>query len=157
MPEPSRTIPSFTQMLDAVPTRNVRVAVERHGPEMLLRIPVAPRWYLTNPLSWALLPQKKERKIALDAVGREIWDACDGRNTVEQIAEVFAQRHRLRFHAARLSVSAFLRDLTERGAVVIVVPPHAKDCQPQTTPSPGHSRRDVRRMPARSLAMEGVA
>jgi hypothetical protein len=38
---------------------------------------------------------------------------------VEEIVEAFAARHRLTFHEARLSVTAFLRQLTWRGLVVI--------------------------------------
>lgn len=150
--------PTFAQMLDAVPTRNVRVQTERHGEELLLKVPVKPRWFLTNPLARAILPQKKHRKVALDAVGREVWDMCDGRTTVEQMAERFAQRHRLRFHEARMSVSQFLRSLTERGCIVIVVPStgagrSTADSASQRAQS---ARRDVRRLPVR-LAMEGTS
>lgn len=164
MPDTTPMNPTYTQMLDAVPTRNVRVMTERHGEELLLKAPVKPRWFLTNPVSRAILPQKKYYKVALDAVGREVWDACDGRNTVEQIAERFAQRHRLRFHEARMSVSHFLRSLTERGCIVIVVPeddgrkPRAKSTSMDMERSPESSRRDIRRsakLPV--VAMEGMS
>jgi hypothetical protein len=70
------------------------------------------------PLTW-LLPLSRERVVALDAVGREVWQACDGQRTVEEIVEEFAARHRLSFHAARLSVLQFLQQLTRRGIVVM--------------------------------------
>jgi hypothetical protein len=163
MPDTKPAIPTFTQMLDAVPTRNVNVTIERHGLEVLLKVPVKPRWFLTNMVARTLLPQRKVYKLALDPVGREVWDACDGRQNVERIAEAFARRHRLRFHEARMSVMQFLRSLVERGCIVMVVPP-GRDTTP-AKPTDRNARhdadhpsfRDVRRPPSAGLAMEGLA
>lgn len=145
MPDPKPAKPTPGQMLDAVPMRNVKVTTRRRGEELVLQVPVKPRWFLDNLVARALLPQRGHRSVALDAVGQEVWQACDGQRTVEAIADMIAQRHRLRFHEARMSVMMFLRDLTERGCIVMVGrdPDAGKgDAAPASEPSP---HRDVRR------------
>ena len=109
------------KLLDAVPTPNAAVRLERRGDSVLLFVPLRPRFWTGPPLSW-LLPFRKERGFALDALGEEVFAACDGRRTLEQIIEAFASRHRIRFHEARLAVTQFLRSLSERNLVALVVP-----------------------------------
>jgi hypothetical protein len=115
-----RTGPTFDQMLDAIPTCNQAVRVEPRGDTVVLWVPIRRRFWLAG-LSW-FLPFRKEKGVALDAVGSSVWSACDGRRRVEEIVEVFAERHQLRFHEARLSVSQFLRSLVERKLLVLAVP-----------------------------------
>jgi hypothetical protein len=71
------------------------------------------------------MPISRERAISLDRLGSEVWQACDGRRTVQEIVDLFAAAHDLTFHEARLSVTAFLRLLTRRGLVVVVGRPKA--------------------------------
>lgn len=160
--KPANSKPTPSQMLDAVPTRNVKVTTEQRGRELLLKVPVKPRWFLKNPIAWLLLPQRGQRKIALDPIGREVWELCNGRNTVETISERIARNHRLRFHEARMSVMHFLQDLTLRGCVVMVVPetePRDENSDPiPTAQSPHHaSRRDVRRGEPSAMMIGGAA
>lgn len=145
MDKPKAAKPTAAQMLAAVPQRNVRVEVERHGHELALWVPVKQRWYNDNPLTRALLPMKGRRRVILDRLGREVWEACDGRRSLEAIAELFAQKHRLRFHEARLAVGQFLRDMTERGCVVMVVPPVAESDRRPPQAAMAVKGRDVRR------------
>jgi hypothetical protein len=106
-------------LLLTVPAANGAVRAEPSGDGLLLWVPVRRRWWMGPPLGW-LLPFRAERGIALDAIGREVWGACDGQRTTEQIIEAFAARHRLRFHEARLSVLTFLKSLVERNLIVLV-------------------------------------
>jgi hypothetical protein len=69
------------------------------------------------------MPISHERAISLDRLGSEVWQACDGRRTVEEIVDLFAAAHDLTFHEARLSVTEFLRLLVLRGLVVVAGPP----------------------------------
>jgi len=108
------------QLLDAIPTTNAAVRVERQGDAVVLFVPIRRRFWMGPPFSW-LLPFRKERGFALDALGAEVFSACDGERTLEQIIEGFAGRHRLRFHEARLAVTQFLRSLSERNLVAVVV------------------------------------
>ncbi len=73
------------------------------------------------PISW-VLPYREHRTVALDRLGREVYEAIDGRRDVESIVERLATAHRLRFHEARMSVMQFLRLLAERNIVILAVP-----------------------------------
>lgn len=107
------------RLLAAVPVRNGAVRERRRGGELVLMVPLARRWWTGRP--WNLLLNfRTERGVALDRLGEEVWSGCDGRVTVERLIERFAERHRLRFHEARLSVVAFLRMLVERRVLVLV-------------------------------------
>ncbi len=109
------------QVLDAVPMRNQSVRVEWRGSDrVVIYVALKQRWFMQPPWSW-LLRVRKEAGYELEGLGREVWEACDGKRTVEAIIDGFAEKHHLRFHEARLSVLAFLRQLIQRGMVVLVV------------------------------------
>jgi hypothetical protein len=110
-----------SQLLDAVPTHNQAVRSERRANALLLWVPIRRRGWMLGPLRW-LLPFRDEKGIALDAVGQEVWQACDGKRRLEEIIEQFAEHHQLRFHEARLSVLQFVRSLVQRNLVALVVP-----------------------------------
>ena len=110
------------ELLDAVPVRNEAARAEYDGAgELVLAVPLRKRWYMGPPVSW-ILPFSRERRVSLDAYGREVWRQCDGSTRTEQIVECFAHNHHLSFHEARLSVVSFLRELTRRGFVVMAGP-----------------------------------
>ena len=109
-------------VLDAIPVVNTAVRVELQENGALLWVPLRPRWWMGPPLSW-VLPFRREKGIALDGLGRQVLESCDGQSTVERIVEGFAQRHHLRFHEARQSVLMFLKMLLERKIVALVVEP----------------------------------
>lgn len=113
--------PSLDQLLDAVPICNGAVRVEKRESNVILWVPIQRRWWLQPPLSW-FLPIRREKGVALDVVGSEVWSACDGKRRVEDIVEDFAQRHKLRFHESRASVTQFLKSLLERNLLVLVLP-----------------------------------
>jgi hypothetical protein len=116
---PSRSL-ATADLLDAVPVRNRAVECEREADsELVLRVPLRRRWYMDPPVGW-LFPFSRYRRVALDRLGKEVWQGCDGERTTESIVEGFAARHHLSFHEARLSVMQFLKDLTQRGLVVMV-------------------------------------
>ncbi len=111
-------------LLDAVPTPNAAVRVERRGDALVLWVPLRQRWWTRGVCRW-LLPLRTEKGYALDALGQEVWAACDGDRSLERIVEDFARRHRLRFHEARVAVLTFLRTLVERRLVALVGPAEA--------------------------------
>ena len=114
-----------TVLLDAVPTKNIAVRLEPRGPGLLVWVPIRKRWWMRPPIGW-ILPFRSEKGVELDALGRQVFVACDGSRTTEQIVEEFAERHRLRFHEARLSVLTFLRSLVERNLVALVASKEAR-------------------------------
>ena len=93
---------SAVELLDAVPLRSQTVRGEKQPDGgWLLRVPLRRRWYTRPPLAW-LMPISRERAISLDRLGSEVWQACDGRRTVQEIVDLFAAAHDLTFHEARL-------------------------------------------------------
>jgi hypothetical protein len=106
-------------LLDAVPTKNLALRLEPRGSGLLVWVPIRKRWWMRSPIGW-ILPFRSEKGVELDALGRQVFVACDGSRTTEQIVEEFAERHRLRFHEARLSVLSFLKSLVERNLVALV-------------------------------------
>jgi hypothetical protein len=107
------------EALDLVPVQNASVRVEEHGDACVLWVPIRRRWWMHGPLAW-LLPFRSEKGIALDALGREVFSACDGEHRLEELVEAFARRHKLRFHEARLSVQSFIASLLERNLIVLI-------------------------------------
>jgi hypothetical protein len=106
-------------LLDLVPVKNGAIRQEERGTRLVLWVPLRRRWWMGPPIAW-ILPFRSEKGVELDAIGQQVFGACDGTRTTEQIIEEFAARHRLRFHEARLSVLSFLRSLAERKLVALV-------------------------------------
>lgn len=98
--------------------RSMRTQPRRDG-GLLATIPLRRPKYLVPPLSW-LLPYSRNRRVRLDRIGTAVLDLCDGQRTVEAIIEKFAVEHKLSFRESQVPVTTFLRQLTERGLVVIV-------------------------------------
>ncbi len=90
----------------------------RDGGALVKVPPRRPRW-MTPPISW-VLPFSPERRVQLDAIGADVLNLCNGARRVEQIIESFASANKLTFREARIPVTQFLRQLTERGLIAIV-------------------------------------
>jgi len=125
-PRPTGLGEGNAHVLDAIPVVNSAVRVELQDNGALLWLPLRPRWWMGPPISW-VLPFRREKGIALDGLGRQVLESCDGNSSVERIVEDFALRHQLRFHEARQSVLLFLKMLLERKVVALVVKPSMGD------------------------------
>ncbi len=119
--KPHKSSLTLDRLLATVPVANRAVTAKRLGEGMHVVLPIRRRWWNSPPFSW-LLPYREHRTVALDALGREVYEAVDGHRTVEQIVERFAHTHRLRFHEARLSVMQFLKMLAQRNIVILAIP-----------------------------------
>ena len=118
---PSVDSPTLSHLLRTVPVANRAATVKIAGEGLHVLLPIRRRWWMRPPLSW-VLPYREHRTVALDRLGREVYEAVDGRRTVEAIVERLAEAHRLRFHEARMAVMQFLRMLAERNIVILAVP-----------------------------------
>ncbi len=112
------------EILDAVPLRNEAARVVRKGGKLVAYVALRKGLFHRRPFSF-FLPVRSERGVEFDALGEAVWELCDGQTNVEGIVERFAAAHHVRFHEARMSVTQFLRDLTQRGLIVIVGPAEA--------------------------------
>jgi len=111
---------SVDDLLDAVPVANTSVRSVDHGDRVTLYVPLRSSWWNSGLMAW-VLPMRKERGVELDKIGTAVWRQCDGTATLEQIIDRFAQEHRLRFNEARLAVTQFVRSMTQRNLVAMVV------------------------------------
>jgi len=111
---------SAARFLQAVPYLNQAMDVRhRLDGSALASIPIPRPKYLVPPLSW-ILPFSPHRRVELERVGAGVLRMCDGKRTIEAIVEQFAASHKLSFREAQLPVTQFLRQLMQRGLVVIV-------------------------------------
>jgi hypothetical protein len=61
--------------------------------------------------------------LQLDALGTAVWELLDGRRSVQQIIERFADTYSLHAKEAEVSVSQFLRELGRRELIGLRQPP----------------------------------
>lgn len=126
--------------LKAVPHPNEAMKLTpRKDGGVLAAVPMRRPKHLFPPLSW-ILPYSSHRRVELDPVGAAVLKKCDGRRTTERIIEEFATDHKLTFREAQLSVSQFLKQLTQRGIVAIVGTKHGLPAGREDSSMPG--RRD---------------
>lgn len=98
----------------ALPT--VRVE-DQPGGAFNVTVRMAPvRW-----VGWFIRSKEIERTFSLDALGREVYEACDGKTDVKTIVRNFAAAHKISLVEAEMSVSAFLKTLTSKGLVALAV------------------------------------
>ena len=62
-------------------------------------------------------PQTGSRKLQLDNLGTEVWKMIDGKRTVRDIVDAFAETHQLESREAEMAVTQFLRTLGKRGLI----------------------------------------
>ena len=57
------------------------------------------------------------KKLQLDMLGTAVWEMIDGKRSVGQIVQAFAETHRLQTKEAEVSVTEFIRELGRRGLI----------------------------------------
>jgi hypothetical protein len=75
--------------------------------------------YFFPPISWIIRPRLKHTMI-LDNIGVKILEMSDGKQTVENIIDKFSEEYKLSFHEARVSVTEYIKQLVQRGILVIM-------------------------------------
>ncbi|MFM7321175.1 MAG: PqqD family protein, partial [Armatimonadota bacterium] len=116
--QPSRPAPSRARTLGARPVRNTLVEWERRPADedrpsvVLLRVPRRADRFGNLVARWFRLPS--HRRIELDTIGSDVWEACDGARSVEGITRLVCEKYRLNRRQGETSVTAYLRLLAER-------------------------------------------
>ncbi len=112
----------WKSMLSARLVRNAAARVEqRPGSRVMVYVKTAKPRFMVPPISW-IVPVRRERGAALDCLGTQLWNLCDGSRTVEEVIDAFAALHSLSFHEARAAVTGYARTLIERGVLAIALP-----------------------------------
>lgn len=105
--------------LSARPERTpiVRTVERDNGGLMVVIRLIRPRW-----LRWlGGRPREFERAYGLDVLGREVYEACDGKTSVKTLIRNFEKQHRVSPAEAETAVTTFLRMLIAKGLVVIAI------------------------------------
>ena len=81
-----------------------------------LAVPVRPsRW-----TRWLLrVPQLSVKQFELDALGKFVWEQCDGRTSVRRIARRLQQAHNISGRDAQVATTAFLQTLATKGLIAV--------------------------------------
>jgi hypothetical protein len=78
-----------------------------------------------RPSRWAGLffkmPTGATRTFELDALGLFVWNACDGKTSVQQIIRKFAARHQLNLREAQVPTVRFLQMLVKKGLIAMAL------------------------------------
>lgn len=103
------------QALDAKPVAFPPVRTETKGEKFYVTLEfVRPRWQ-------RVLGADKlcERSFGLDAYGREVYDACDGKTPVRTLIKRFAKKNHIDPAEAERNLTMFLKTLIGKGLIGI--------------------------------------
>ena len=70
----------------------------------------------TRMLSF-LVPIPRQRRVALDEIGSDVWRMCDGDTSLADMAGTLARKYKLNYKEAQQPLLRFLNDLARRGLV----------------------------------------
>ena len=104
--------------LGAKPERALAVSSEKADDGGLtLVVELEPKKWLR----WLGVSGKVRRTFGLDALGAEVYNACDGKTTVRSIVRRFAKEHKISVAEAEISVTQYLQTLVSKALVLIAV------------------------------------
>ncbi len=120
--------PGREALLRAVPVKNQLVREKRVGEEgamlgttvLRLTAPLAPS-RLRGIFGHGGRRAHAQKSFDLDALGAFVWQAADGRRTVEEMILHFAETQRVHVREAEVAVLAFLKMLAQRNLVALAV------------------------------------
>jgi len=106
--------------LTAIPVQNreITTQVSASG-HIRIRYPVTVRPWIAKLVQRfkGSSPQMRFRKLELDSIGTDVWRMIDGKRTVQEIIDEFAQFHQLPKAESESAITQFLRDLGQRGLI----------------------------------------
>jgi len=111
----------FESQLQAIPVRNehVKTSIDREDGEVLTA-EVQLKYRGVMKLIAKLTHARESRCFDLAGLSREIFERIDGQLTVETLILTLAEEEKLTFLEARALINHYLRDLMQRGLIVIV-------------------------------------
>lgn len=72
-------------------------------------------------LSKLFSARAREKKVVLDKIGTFVWDRCDGKHTVEQIAQELCDKYKMMRQEAEISISKYLQQLAEKRFIGLLI------------------------------------
>lgn len=107
-------------ILASIPVKNPAIAWEKNERgEVVIKIKLEP----SRPgLFSGFVKEPQEKKIVLDAMGSYVWEQIDGQKSINEIADLLAQRFKFHKREAQMSLLAYVQMLAERGLVTLLAP-----------------------------------
>ena len=106
--------------LKYTPVKNIEITEERlQSGEIVVHYPITLRpWFagLAKRFGWTH-DGIRPKPLQLDRLGTEVWELIDGRRSVSQIIQKFAQTYQLQHREAEVAVTQFIRELGKRGVI----------------------------------------
>ncbi len=107
-------------MLESRPARNELLAWEKTE-EGEVRITVTRQETWKTRLLSKLFYIPEKRTITLDEVGAQVWQMCDGRNSVADMIEGLRDRYKLDRKEAEVSLLSYLKTLGQKRFIGFLV------------------------------------
>ena len=104
------------EALAIVPVRHPLVEWERKGEEVFLSVPTRED-RVARFIKRVVKNLPEKRQIALDAVGSDVWELCDGVRNISSVVVAVAKNHKLTRREAEVSVTMFLQTLAKRNLI----------------------------------------
>ena len=107
-------------MMSSRPTRNDSLDWETNDEgEVQISVVRQDTWKVRLLSKLFYIPKK--RKITLDEVGTEVWQMCNGRNTVGDMIEQLSKTYQLNRKEAEVSLLQYLKTLGEKRFIGFVL------------------------------------
>jgi len=111
---------SRAEALDRIPAKNVQISEDRlETGEVLIGYQVTIRPFFATLVKRFGGPEEQvqTKKLQLDTLGSSVWDLLDGKRSVRQLIQIFAETHQLQPREAEVAVTQFIRELGRRGLI----------------------------------------
>ena len=111
---------SRAEALNRIPVKNIQITEERlETGEVLIGYPVTIRPFFASLAKrfGGSENQVQIKKLQLDTLGSSVWDLLDGKRSVRQLIQIFAETHQLQPREAEVAVTQFIRELGRRGLI----------------------------------------
>lgn len=72
-------------------------------------------------MKWLGSGELVERTFELDALGREVYYACDGSASVKQIIRDFAKKHKIAEAESEMAVTTYMKTLMTKNLIYVAV------------------------------------
>lgn len=109
--------PTWREMLQLRPIRNPKLEWIEEEERVVLTIRHEMQQNWKTRLLSRLVAVPKDRRVALDAIGSDVWRLTDGENTLGFIAKKLAKKYKLTPREAELSLQQFFKELGRRGYI----------------------------------------
>jgi len=108
------------EALKCTPVISAKVVEDRlESGAVIIRYPVTIRPFFATWVKRFGGPDNdiQTKELQLDELGSAVWDLLDGKRSVRQLIQIFAETHQLQFREAEVAVTQFIRELGRRGLI----------------------------------------